>query len=192
MIKAINALKKTKIAMQYHTDFEKNIKKKFWAFNLKLPFVSPNQTQLWGMFWIKKNQSFFKNVDSKLFYEGHYFFYSDFFFGFYGNFNTRRVVVSWYSQNPWVAEHNITRSVFMLCSAAHIVLENHLTVTWLERRVRTSQLNVSCFEISLFSSPTQCVKKGGDFKTRELSSYPESFLYYLYSSVGNLKKKKWF
>ena len=32
------------------------------------------------------------------------------------------------SNKPWTDEHNVTRSIFMLCSAADVVFENQLTV----------------------------------------------------------------
>ena len=45
--------------------------------------------------------------------------------------NARRVAVSWCSSKPWTIEPNITCSACMLCSAAHVILENQLTVACL-------------------------------------------------------------
>ena len=59
---------------------------------------------------------------------------------------TNTALVGWLSgdaQIPWADEHNIKRSVFLLCSVAHIILENQLTVACLA--LDQTQIPLYCF-----------------------------------------------
>ena len=68
-----------------------------------------------------------------------------------------------------------TRTVWYTFSF-HRGINRNCRVKAIKERLRVVE-ELSCFEITAISpSPTQCMKKGGNFKIRKFFNYPESFL----------------